>query len=221
MYYKYLITINFFYMLGRIIKEQKKVSFTDVNEHTKKVMAEKQYKNMGKIAVTTPDRTNSSIEKSFALEGKGSLLAAEKTVKSSKNATFAGEFAELKNNPKNRITKPSAQKQELKLPEIAEGEKTELLNVPVINNEAMQVINALMHTQNSIVQELTDVFDRRLEKFDDIIMDLIRCKTENERLKQKVDNLTRDNYKYKKEVESYKSVVPGLYIKKEADKTRF
>jgi len=204
-------------MLGRIIKERK-VSFTNVNEHTKKIMADKQYKNMGKIAVTTPDRTKSSIEKSFALEGKGSVLAAEKTVQAVKKSSFSNEFAELKNSSKNRMTKPVAPK----LPEVKESqEKTEVLNVPVINNEAMQVINALMHTQTHIVQELTEVFDKRLEKFDDIIMDLIRCKTENERLKQKIDNLTRDNYKYKKEVESYKSVVPGLYIKKETDKTRF
>jgi hypothetical protein len=171
---------------------------------------------MGKFSVTTQDRSTVDLEKTFALDGTGLGSSKKKNSDSLEtDSAFAQQVATLKKIRTDR--KPS---QELKLPE-ATQEATETLNVPAVSQEALQLINALMHTQNHIVQELTDVFDRRLEKFDEIIMDLIRCKTENERLKQKNDNLTRDNYKLKKEVESYRSVVPGLYIKKELDKTKF
>lgn len=156
---------------------------------------------MGKFSVTTPDRSTVNLEKTFSLEDAKSVLKTEKMV------------------PKNSI---KVMPEEKKAPENTNNpEKTEIVNVPDISPEAIQLINALMHTQNHIVQELTEVFDRRFEKFDEIVMDLIRCKTENERLKNKVDNLTRDNYKLKKDVECYKSIIPGIYIKKESDKIKF
>lgn len=199
------------------------MSFTDVNAHTKQIIANKQYKNMGKISVTTPDRSNIALEKSFALEGSGSVLSLEKKAKTENKVSLPEETEVLKKNTSFKFSRNVSCPENISIDkkEITNSENTEIVNVPVINNEAMQMINALMHTQNHIVQELTDVFDKRLEKFDEIILDLIRCKTENERLKQKVDNLTRDNYKYKKDVESFRSVIPGLYIKKELDKTKF
>ncbi|HBG48793.1 MAG TPA: hypothetical protein DDW90_04695 [Cyanobacteria bacterium UBA9971] len=186
---------------------------TDVNAHTKKIISKKHEQSMNKFSVTTPDRSAIALEKTFALEGSGSILSKEKKEKLNNKLSFAKEIDALKKNHKTRLIK------NVNSDEIAENK--EIVNVPAINNEAMQMINALVHTQNHIVKELTDVFDKRLEKFDDIVMDLIRCKTENERLKQKVDNLTRDNYKYKKEMECFKSIIPGVYIKKELDKTRF
>lgn len=191
------------------------MSFTDVNAHTKKIISNKHEKTMSKFSVTTPDRSTMNLEKTFSLEGSGSVLNSEKKDKINNKTFFTEEIEALKKNHNVEISQKVN-------PTMAENtESTEIVNIPTINNEAMQMINALVHTQNHIVQELTEVFDRRLEKFDDIILDLIRCKTENERLKQKVDNLTRDNYKYKKEVESYKAIIPGVYIKKELDKTRF
>jgi hypothetical protein len=204
------------------------VSFTDVNAHTKKIIINKHEKSMGKFSVTTPDRNTMNLEKTFSLAGAGSVLSPEKKNKATNKNSFTEEIETLRKNHKLGLRKNikdfeekvSVGKKEIL--NISENiENTQIISVPAINNEAIQMINALVHTQNHIVQELTEVFDKRLEKFDDIIMDLIRCKTENERLKQKVDNLTRDNYKCKKELESFKSIIPGVYIKKELDKTRF
>ena len=204
------------------------MSFTDVNAHTKKIIANKHEKSMAKLAVTTSDRNIVNLEKTFSLEDAGSVLRPEINNQVNNKNSFTQKIDTLrknhrlglKNNTKTVEENASIEKQEIF--NIPESEKTpQIVNVPTINNEAMQMINALIHTQNHIVQELTEVFDKRLEKFDDIILDLIRCKTENERLKQKVDNLTRDNYKSKKEIESFRSVIPGVYIKKELDKTRF
>jgi len=201
------------------------VSFTDVNAHTKKDLSNRQGRIMGTFSVTTPDRSAIDLEKTFSLEGSRSVLNPEKKDKIDNKASFTEEIKTLKKIHKIEHVKnvqdsggnvSGSKKENLKI-----TENNEIVNVPAISSESAQLINALVHTQNHIVEELTEVFDKRLEKFDEIIMDLIRCKTENERLKQKVDNLTRDNYKLKKEVESFKTIIPGVYIRKELDKTKF
>lgn len=204
------------------------MSFTDVNEHTKKIISNKHEKSMNKFSVTTPDRTNVALEKAFSLESSKSILSSDTKEKTSNKISFAKEIEALKKTHKTRLIRNtnsdeniSTSKNGISAEKFNKSENKEIVNIPSISSEAMQMINALVHTQNHIVQELTDVFDKRLEKFDEIVMDLVRCKTENERLKQKVDNLTRDNYKYKKEMECFKSILPGVYIKKELDETRF
>lgn len=192
------------------------MSFTDVNVHTKKIISKKHEKSLNKFSVTTPDRSTVDLEKTFSLEGSGSILCQEKKETINNKISFAKEIDDLKKNHQTRLIR------NINVDENDKNvEKKEIVSIPSVSDEAMQMINALVHTQNHIVKELTDVFDKRLEKFDDIVMDLIRCKTENERLKQKVDNLTRDNYRYKKEIDCFKSIIPGVYIKKELDKTRF
>ena len=203
------------------------MSFTDVNEHTKKIISNKQYKSMGKIPFTTPEKLSLNLEKTFSMESTGSVLnTTKKTMQTdigSNLGSVAKEIESIKESIKNRDERTSAEKTEpLKIIENQIAVKDiECINVPEISVEAVQTINALVHAQNFIVQELTDAFEKKFEKFDEIILELIRCKTENERLKHKVDNMTRDNYKLKKETESYKSLVPGLYVKRDVDKTKF
>ena len=180
---------------------------------------------MGKFSVTTSDRNAVDLEKTFSLDGTGTLLSKEKKEKAVNGTAFKDDIETLEEIQKLRQSRQVKATDDVCkkgiLNKLETSEKTELVSIPAISEESVQMINALVHTQNYIVEELTDVFDKRLEKFDDIIMDLIRCKTENERLKQKVDNFTRENYKLKKDVESFKSIIPGIYIKKELDKTRF
>lgn len=79
------------------------------------------------------------------------------------------------------------------------------------------LMNEVLNARNYIVEELSATFEKKLEKMDEAIVDLISSRTENERLKAKIDNLTRENYRLKKEIESFKSVVPGVYIKSKKD----
>lgn len=180
---------------------------------------------MGKFSVTTHERSALDLEKTFSMEGTKSVLCQEKKDAINSRQHFSDETETLRKEHKiNLHINVKSDEEDLAVKKeapVALKLQEEVVSVPAISNEAMQMINALMHTQNHIVQELTEVFDKRLEKFDDIVLDLIRCKTENERLKQKVDNLTRDNYKYKKDIESFRSVIPGVYIKRELDKTKF
>lgn len=198
------------------------MSFTDVNAHTKKIISDKQYRSMGKFSVTTPEKTVMDLEKTFSMDGAVSVLGEEKKYKLNNKESFVEKREKPKSlNQSGLDINTKTSEINISASALASDEKTEIVSVPAISAEAAQLINALLHTQNHIVHELTDVFDKRLEKLDDIIVDLIRCKTENERLKQKIDNLTRDNYRLKKDTECYKAVVPGLYIKRELDRTKF
>jgi len=46
---------------------------------------------------------------------------------------------------------------------------------------------------------------------------LVRCKTENENLKNKVNELNKENFKLKNILNSFKPLVAGFYIKKEEE----
>ncbi len=69
----------------------------------------------------------------------------------------------------------------------------------------------------SITDSLTKVLDERLEGMDEVVVELIRCKTENENLKNKVNELNKENYKLKNTLNSYKPFAFGLFIKKQED----
>ena len=68
---------------------------------------------------------------------------------------------------------------------------------------------------SSITESLTKVLDERLEGMDEVVVELIRCKTENENLKNKVNELNKENYKLKNMLNSYKPFAFGMYVKKE------
>ena len=69
----------------------------------------------------------------------------------------------------------------------------------------------------SITDSITKVLDERLEGMDEVVVELIRCKTENENLKNKVNELNKENYKLKNTLSSYKPFLFGLYVKKSED----
>lgn len=85
-------------------------------------------------------------------------------------------------------------------------------------NGVARVMTEIINTRNYIVEELSATFEKKLEKIDDAVIELISSKTENERLKSKIDNLTKENYRLKKELECYKPVVPGLFVKINKDR---
>ena len=69
----------------------------------------------------------------------------------------------------------------------------------------------------SVTDSLSKVLDERLEGMDEVVVELIRCKTENENLKNKVNELNKENYKLKNTLNSYKPFAFGLYVKKRED----
>lgn len=87
--------------------------------------------------------------------------------------------------------------------------------------DSQAVVNNLISSLESLEQRMTEsmskIIDDKLDGMDEVVVELIRCKTENETLRQKLNELNKENYHLKNTINSYKSVGLGLYIKKAND----
>jgi hypothetical protein len=94
--------------------------------------------------------------------------------------------------------------------------------LPVMTKPNSQaVVNGLLDTLNkmesNITSSMTKIIDEKLEGMDDVVLELVRCKTENENLKNKVNELNKENFKLKNILSSFKPLFAGFYIKKEEE----
>ena len=69
--------------------------------------------------------------------------------------------------------------------------KEKKMTLPVMNKPNSQaVVNGLLDTlskmENNITASMTKLIDEKLEGMDDVVVELIRCKTDNETLKKKI-----------------------------------
>ena len=87
--------------------------------------------------------------------------------------------------------------------------------------DSQMVVNGLLDTlsnmENNITTSMTKILDEKLEGMDDVVLELVRCKTENENLKNKINELNKENFKLKNVLNSFKPLVAGFYIKKEEE----
>ena len=77
------------------------------------------------------------------------------------------------------------------------------------------VLSALQDLESRLSDRISKVIDEKLAGMDDVVVELIRCKTDNETLKQKIVDLNKEVYQLKNELNSYKPVALGFYKKKE------
>ena len=56
-----------------------------------------------------------------------------------------------------------------------------------------------------------------LDGMDEVVVELVRCKTENETLRYKMNELNKELYNIKNELSKYHSLGLGLYVKKNND----
>lgn len=79
----------------------------------------------------------------------------------------------------------------------------------------------LNNLEESIIAKLASVLDEKLDEkldgMDEIVVELVRCKTENETLKFKLNELHKENYTLKNEISTYKNIGLGLYVKQSID----
>ena len=102
----------------------------------------------------------------------------------------------------------------------AKENKTSVTNAIVAaNGDSQVVVDNLLSTlktlENSLTSSVEKVIDDKLEGIDDLIIEFVRCKTENENLKNKINELNKENFSLKMAVNSFKPVMCGLYVKKE------
>jgi hypothetical protein len=153
---------------------------------------------MGEFKFTTFDRSDLNPDKIMPVSEK--TLPTDFDFNTSQNLT--NPVTAQENRLEKELVKPEpVVKQDADLPACKE------------DSESQQIVNAVIYAKNHIVQEISEIFEKKLEKIDDAIIELISCKAENERLKAKIDNFTKENYKLKKTVKSFRQVVPGIYIK--------
>ena len=91
---------------------------------------------------------------------------------------------------------------------------------PAISHNASQlVVDSLLKSLHKMEDNITDsvskILDERLEGMDEVVVELIRCKTDNETLRQKIIDLNKEIYQLKNDLNSYKPVGLGFYKKKE------
>jgi len=77
------------------------------------------------------------------------------------------------------------------------------------------ILTSLQELETKLSDRIAKVIDEKLEGMDDVVVELIRCKTDNETLKQKIVDLNKEVYQLKNELNSYKPVALGFYKKKE------
>lgn len=79
----------------------------------------------------------------------------------------------------------------------------------------MNILNSLKDLENKLSNKISKVIDEKLEGMDEVVVELIRCKTDNETLRQKIIDLNKEIYQLKNDLNSYKPVGLGFYKKKE------
>jgi len=95
-------------------------------------------------------------------------------------------------------------------------------NIPALaQNDPQAVVTNLLSTlesmENNLTNSISKIIDEKLDGMDEVVVELIRCKTENETLRQKINELNKENYHLKNNVKSYKSIGLGFFIKKNED----
>ena len=83
----------------------------------------------------------------------------------------------------------------------------------VVNN----LLTSLESLEVSLTNSISKVIDEKLDGMDEVVVELIRCKTENETLRQKINELNKENYHLKNDAKSFKSIGLGFFIKKAND----
>ena len=77
------------------------------------------------------------------------------------------------------------------------------------------ILTSIRSMESSLSDKISKVIDEKLEGMDEVVVELIRCKTDNETLKQKIIDLNKEIYQLKNDLNSYKPIGLGLYRKKE------
>ena len=77
------------------------------------------------------------------------------------------------------------------------------------------ILNSIKKMEDTLSDKIASVIDKKLEGMDEVVVELIRCKTDNETLKQKIIDLNKEVYQLKNDLNSYKPIALGLYKKKE------
>lgn len=81
-------------------------------------------------------------------------------------------------------------------------------------SELNAIVDVVVAAKENVIERISKVVEEKLDGLDEIIVELINSKTETERLRDKINQLTKENYKLQEDIDKYKPVGLGLYLKK-------
>ncbi|MBQ8476857.1 hypothetical protein IJ531_07335 [bacterium] len=96
--------------------------------------------------------------------------------------------------------------------------KTRMKALPAaFENNSYGLQNSLAKLENNLIDKFSEILSEKMDGFDEIIVELIRSKTENENLRGQVNDLNKQVFNLKKELALYTPLPFGFYSKKEPD----
>ena len=75
------------------------------------------------------------------------------------------------------------------------------------------ILDTVSQAKDSILDDITKLLDEKLEGMDEVVVELIKCKSENETLKQKNKLLSEESFLLKNELNKFKCIKFGLYYR--------
>ncbi len=85
------------------------------------------------------------------------------------------------------------------------------------NSDALQIQVGMQKLEKNLIAKMSELLSEKMDGFDEIIVELIRSKTENEKLRSQVNSLNKQVYILKNEMASFQPLAFGLYTKKETE----
>ena len=95
--------------------------------------------------------------------------------------------------------------------------KNRLKSLPSFETQSYGIQNSLQKLENNLVDKFSEILSEKMDGFDEIIVELIRSKTENENLRTQVNDLNKQVFNMKKELARFVPLPFGFYSKRESD----
>ena len=86
-------------------------------------------------------------------------------------------------------------------------------SVMLVVNEFKTLIEKMMQNQDKLLERMQSTLENKLDCLDEVVVELIQVKTENENLRIKLNQMTKENYELKNALESFKPVGFGFFVK--------
>lgn len=114
------------------------------------------------------------------------------------------------------LKKQSEKKQKAQLPAKQKDRQKDQQAISTYRQNELKLLSEAINTSGeTIVNKVTAYLDEKLDGIDEVVVELIKAKVENERLKVKLDQFIKENYSLKNEIENFRPLGLGLYLRKE------
>lgn len=136
------------------------------------------------------------------------------------NAKETEKIVDRKEEKEENIETPKFEiKPKIKLPKLSQKTDNTVNKNSAVQNAQIETNNNLniKEFESSIINKMEELLTKKLDGLDEVVVELIRTKTEINMLRSKLDEMEAKNYTLSNEVNSYKNIGFGLYIKSKED----